>query len=124
MMRRFARWLLVLALSLSIGLQWAVVQGAAWVGMIVSYSQEVTIAQSLAMTFDGRHPCKLCKAAQRGDSTQKKQNADNPPGKFVLAAPETEPFLFSCGISNCESERVCASVRRSHRPPSPPPKAV
>ena len=123
-MRRYVRCLLVLALSLSIGLQWAVVQGAAWVGMIVSYSQEVTISQSLTMTFGGSHPCKLCKAAQRGDSTQKKQNADNPPVKFVLAAPETEPFLFSHGISDCEAAPACAVVRRSHRPPSPPPKAV
>jgi hypothetical protein len=124
MMRRFALWLLVLALSLSIGLQWAVVQGAAWVSMIVSYSQEATISESLTMTFDGNHPCKLCEAAQRGESTQKKQNTDNPPVKYVLAAPEMEPFVFPHDDSICEPESVCFSVWRSHGPPSPPPEAV
>jgi len=121
-MLRLVRWLLVLALSLSIGLQWAVVQGAAWVGMIVSYSNEATIAQTLAKTFDGKHPCKLCEAAQRGESTQKKQDADSPPVKLVLAAPEVEPFVVPYGASDVEPARGFVEARWSQPPPVPPPR--
>lgn len=121
-MRRIVRWLLVLALSLSIGLQWAVVQGAAWVGMIVSYSKETTLAETLSRTFDGRHPCKLCEAAQRGESTQKKQDADSPPVKCVLAAPEPEPFVVPDGASGVEPARGFVETWWSQPPPVPPPR--
>lgn len=121
-MRHLVRWLLVLALSLSIGLQWAVVQGAAWVRMIASYSKEATISQALAKTFDGSHPCKLCKAAQRGESTQKKQDAESSLAKFVLAAPETEPFVVPDGASGVEPARRFVEGRWSQAPPVPPPR--
>jgi hypothetical protein len=123
-MHRLARWLLVVALSLSIGLQWAVVQGAAWVGMFVSFSKEATFSQSLSRTFDGRHPCGWCKAAQRGESTQGKQNAEHPPLKLVLAATEAEPFDFSPAGPGPEPEHACSVVQRSHAPPLPPPRAA
>lgn len=123
-MRRLVRWFLVLALSLSIGLQWAVVQGAAWVGMIVSFSKEATISQTLSRTFDGSHPCKLCHAAQRGESTQKKQDTDTPAIKFVLAAPELEPFVVLQGASDVGPARALAVTWWAHPPPVPPPKAA
>ncbi len=123
-MRRIVRWFLVLALSLSIGLQWAVVQGVAWVGMIVSYSKEATRSRSLSMTFDGRHPCKWCHAAQEGDSTQKKQDSERRQDKLVMAAPETEPFVFARCVPSGEPDGTWAMVWRPQPPPSPPPKAV
>ena len=121
-MLRLGRWILVLALSFSIGLQWAVVQGAAWVGMIVSYSKEATISQTLSRTFDGRHPCKLCKAAQRGESTQKKQDADNPPVKFVLALPEHDDFFFEPPAPSEVKFIAGVDGRLVARPAVPPPK--
>ena len=121
-MRRFVRWLLVLALSLSIGLQWAVVQGAAWVGMIATYSRTATISQALTMTFDGAHPCKLCKAAQRGESTQDAPKTGNSPVKLVLAAPEHDAFFFE---PQAPAEAVFAAAidgRLVVRPAVPPPR--
>lgn len=123
-MRSLSRWLLVVVLSLSIGLQWLVVQSAAWVGMVVSFSKETTLRQAVVMTFDGRHPCDWCKAAQRGESTQKKENAGNPTVKMVLAAPEAEPFVFVPNDSDAEPAPGFVFVRRSHPPPSPPPRAA
>ncbi len=33
-----------------------------WVGMAISYSQDSSsFSEALAKTFDGKHPCKLCK---------------------------------------------------------------
>lgn len=122
--RRIAHWLLVLTLSLSIGLQWAVVQGAAWVGMIVTYSQENSISRSLTMTFDGNHPCEMCQAAQQGESSQKKQNSEKPQDTLVLAAPETEPFIFARRVPVDEPDRMWAVVVRSQAPPLPPPKVA
>ena len=93
-MRRIARWLLVLALSFSIGLPWAFLQSVAWVGMIVNFAQEVPLAKAVAMTFDGKHPCKMCQAMERGKSSQTKQDTKQVPVKLDLAEPEHDDFLF------------------------------
>jgi hypothetical protein len=70
---RFAKGLLVTALMVSIGAQWAVLQSAAWVGMALSYSlQERSVAEGLSKTFDGQHPCPLCKAVDKGKQSEKK----------------------------------------------------
>ena len=67
MLRRFAHFLIVTALVLSIGLHWMVLQSAAWVGMVVSYTQETgALSTALEQTFDGDHPCKLCAAVSEG----------------------------------------------------------
>lgn len=39
------------------------VQEVAWVRMLVSYTQERGLKRGVIETFDGQHPCKLCKKA-------------------------------------------------------------
>jgi hypothetical protein len=65
--RRAARFLLVCSLMISIGAQWALLQGVAWVGMAVTYSvQDGSVSEGLSKTFDGEHPCPLCKVVKKG----------------------------------------------------------
>jgi hypothetical protein len=39
------------------------VQEVAWVKMLVSYTRESGLKQGVIATFDGKHPCSLCKQA-------------------------------------------------------------
>ena len=39
------------------------VQEIAWAGMLVNYSRSQGIVDGVKRTFDGRHPCSLCKKA-------------------------------------------------------------
>jgi hypothetical protein len=65
-LKQFARLLLLTSLMVSIGGQWLVLQGVAWVGMAVSYSLEAgSVSSGLSKTFDGEHPCPLCKAVKK-----------------------------------------------------------
>jgi hypothetical protein len=65
--KKAARFLLVCSLMVSIGAQWALLQGVAWVGMAVTYSvQDGSVAEGLSKTFDGEHPCPLCKMVKKG----------------------------------------------------------
>jgi hypothetical protein len=74
---RFARFLLLATLMVSIGGQWVVLQGVAWVGMAVSYSlEEGSVGSGLSKTFDGEHPCPLCKAVKKG--SQEDQDSATP----------------------------------------------
>lgn len=60
--------MLVCGLCLSVGLQWMVLQGVAWTGMLISFSKDGTILEAMGKTFDGAHPCPLCCAVQQGQS--------------------------------------------------------
>ena len=78
-MRAGLKWLSVLLLVLSLGLHWAVLQTVAWAGMIVAYSRDSTVQQAVSKTFDGQHPCPLCKAIEQGREQEKQQ--DQKPSK-------------------------------------------
>lgn len=46
-------------------------------GMLVSFSQKDGFATALEKTFDGKHPCKLCKAVDQA-------RQDSCPGKALI----------------------------------------
>lgn len=55
------------ALFLSAGGHLALLQGVAWATMIRDYSRTGSVTAAVEKTFDGKHPCAMCKkiAAQR-----------------------------------------------------------
>lgn len=58
---------MALALFLVAGGHWAMLQGVAWATMVKDFSRTESLGQAVGKTFDGRHPCSLCKkiTAQR-----------------------------------------------------------
>jgi hypothetical protein len=62
-----------LALLQILGGHWAFLQTGAWIGMIVQYSQQGGLKSGLAQTFDGEHPCPVCKAVQDGQKQEQKK---------------------------------------------------
>ena len=74
-LRQIAQGLVVLSLCVSIGLHWVVLQSAAWVGMAVTYSVEKGVVEGLSETFDGEHPCKMCKIVKQGRQAEQEKPA-------------------------------------------------
>jgi hypothetical protein len=62
-----------LALLQILGGHWAFLQTGAWVGMIVQYSRQAGLKAGLARTFDGEHPCPICKAIEDGKKHEQKK---------------------------------------------------
>lgn len=64
---RIVTTVMALALFLSAGGHWAMLQGVAWASMIRDYSSTGSVTVAVQKTFDGKHPCALCKkiAAER-----------------------------------------------------------
>ena len=58
---------MTIALFLSAGGHLALLQGVAWATMIRDYSRTGSVTAAVEKTFDGKHPCAMCKkiAAQR-----------------------------------------------------------
>lgn len=81
LLAKMIRWIILGVMCLSLGLQWAVIQGIAWTSMLVSYSKSDGIVLAVAKTFDGQHPCPLCEAVEEGSRNTSGKEAGG--GKFA-----------------------------------------
>lgn len=80
MQTRLARILVLLAAVQILGGHWAVLQSVAWVKMVVDYSQSESVTVAIEKTFDGAHPCDLCKVVSKGRAAEQ----SSPLAKDVL----------------------------------------
>ena len=121
---RLAKVLVVTALAVSLGLHWAFLQTIAWAGMVASYSRTVPLKEAVSMTFDGKHPCNLCKLVRDGQRSEQQKEAQQPlvkldlvcaPALLAVHPPETEPAV---------SPVVLVPPAFAQPPPVPPPKAA
>lgn len=123
---RFARFLLVSALMISIGAQWAALQTAAWVSMAVSYTINTgSISEGLSETFDGRHPCKLCCLVKKGSESEKKDpKQESVKKKLELFAGETRRHFMVPAVTQMNPAVDDVAVVHAHAPPVPPPRVA
>ena len=116
----------VAALVFSLGLHWALLQTVAWAGMVISYSRDASLKQAVSMTFDGEHPCPLCKAIKKGQAEEKKQDGQQsrPGSKADLGLVWQAPHFTFAG----DPERIAAlnssAPSRPDEPPKPRPRAI
>jgi len=132
--RRLHRWgILLLVLTLVSG-QTAGLQLVAWTGMLIARTQDQGWAVALRTTFDGNHPCCLCKVVKVLDAadsdatpgpevpkpdkpgatkTAKPIDLHAPPSATPAAAAVGEPLVWG---------REAQRLLPQHRPqPEPPP---
>jgi hypothetical protein len=118
------RFTTVLVLVFSLGLHWALLQTVAWTGMIVSYSRQASFTQAVSKTFDGKHPCCLCKAIQKSRAEEKSRQQVKPVVKLDLGPVwQGTEFDFRCAREPVPSTHAAAPAR-SDEPPKPPPRGA
>lgn len=83
---RAGQYLLLATLFVSFGGHLALLQTIAWGNMLVNYSQTTSVKEAAKMTFDGDHPCPMCKLVK-----QSKKDEDQKP--LVKAANNVEVIL-------------------------------
>lgn len=112
------------------------VQEVAWVKMLVSYTQESGLKRGVIETFDGNHPCSLCKKAAEIREQEKPQDpADKgmPEQRLRIAwaemIPAAGPLVMPAVAGRDVSISLIAfaakdSGRGATAPDSPPPRLV
>src|SRR5271157_4336707 len=65
---------MALALTCSVGLHWCFLQSFAWTTMLVDNLTTSSFSLALQRTFDGKHPCALCKTIAQGRKSEKKSD--------------------------------------------------
>jgi hypothetical protein len=123
MFRCAGRIATISALCLSIGLHWIALQSLAWTTMVIDYSKRAPLCQAIAQTFDGAHPCSLCRVVNNGKNSEKKQDLRSATPKIdMICAPLANridrlfvPFEYAI--------RNCFLFKLGHSPPVPPPRS-
>lgn len=123
-MRRIPQALLVIALIISVGGHWALLQGVAWAGMVIRFSQTMTVSEAVEATFDGEHRCRLCRVVEEGRQQEQKSPEIKSPEKPLLYCQEGEPvLLIAPEVAPCLfSSRPL--IPRSDPPPRPRPRSA
>ena len=102
MLVRFGKFFVIVALIATTGLHWAALQTLAWTTMLADNLCTHSVKEAVTETFDGKHPCCLCKAIAAGKQSEKKtefsfqsQKLEFPLLKenFVLIAPSQFQLL-------------------------------
>jgi hypothetical protein len=99
--------MMALSLFLVAGGHWAMLQGVAWATMVHDFSRNGSLTQAVEKTFDGKHPCAMCKKiAKAKNSDASGENApvtvkiDKKAEVFVkapgseLPTPVSRPFAY------------------------------
>ena len=115
-----------LALFLTTGGHLAILQGVAWTNMVRDFAKTESIGTALEKTFDGQHPCTLCKKITESGSGKKddalasaksKLGEYLPQSQRLLTPPCPKPFHFPTALQNKPAELFFA-------PPVPIPISV
>ena len=114
----------IAALAVGTGAHWMVLQSVAWTGMLFDYSHGASLTEAVQKTFDGKHPCQLCRTIEGAEKQQKQQEAAQPvpPIKGVLApvlVVASPTFVFTVWPPLVETADAL-----SYSPPVPPPRAA
>lgn len=124
MFERCGKVLVVMALVLTTGLHWAALQTVAWTTMLASNLCDDSFSQAVIKTFDGLHPCCLCKAIAAAKKSEKKSAAVSPvmklefppaAGPLVLIPP---PKFQPPPLPDILAESLAL------KPPVPPPRTL
>lgn len=121
-LRLMPKWILVLALSGSIGLHWAFLQSVAWAGMLAGNLQGTALSEAFTRTFDGQHPCFLCKAIAACKKTEKKAELSFQVKKLEFLNQIQNPLPHAPARFLVLRPSNAAAVARILIPPSPPPR--
>ncbi len=111
-------------LIVSIGGHWALLQSVAWMGMLVSYSAEENFSAAIEKTFDGKHPCGLCKAVDHGKRSEEKKSFLKAEMKINWMLVEESPLVWSPSWMNEALPPDDPSLLVFASPPIPPPRSV
>jgi len=63
---------MALALFLVAGGHWAMLQSVAWATMVKDFSKTGSLTEAVGKTFDGKHPCAMCKKLTNARASEEK----------------------------------------------------
>ena len=124
MLSHCGRFLVVLALIAVTGLHWAALQTAAWAAMLAGNLQTCSFTRAVSQTFDGKHPCPLCKAIAAQRKSEQKNGLALELQKFEFPPVNDNTVLISPSQFVLLPQANVAAGSRPQEPLLPPPRSL
>lgn len=104
------------------GAHWGALQAVAWTTMLADNLRNGSFADAVSKTFDGRHPCPLCKQIAAERKADQKKEFSAPAKRLEFPPVRANPVLIAplrfCLVPQTETF-VCSIPQE---PPTPPPR--
>ena len=115
---------MIVAVLSATGMHWMVLQSVAWTTMLVENLQTEPLDEALVCTFDGKHPCCLCKQIAKAKQTEKKSDVQMELRRLDFSY--SNPEFALCPPSDFYELRAAneSALLILHAPAVPPPKLV
>jgi len=116
--------LVLVAFLTAMGAHWFLLQSVAWTTMLAVNLRSTSLPAAVERTFDGKHPCALCKQICKGKQTEKKSEFRVEPTKFEFSY-SAGAFVFIPPAQFWVITSPDLSATFSSDPPLlPPPRAL
>jgi hypothetical protein len=119
---RCAKFLAVIALVIMTGFQWTALQTFAWATMLANNLRTQSVSEAVCETFDGNHPCPICKAIAAAKKSQKKSEATLSLSRPEFLPPTQLAALTAPDRDHAASESEALPDSPFMRPLLPPPR--
>ena len=116
--------LMVVALLQICGGHWLALQSLAWTEMLVKYSQEAQLAEAVAKTFDGQHPCALCVSIEQGKRSERHAPVELAKVKPVFVLPAGSVLVRRMGAPWVQTLADSRGELLFEQPAVPPPRGA
>ena len=116
--------LMVVALLQICGGHWLALQSLAWTEMLVKYSHEAQLAEAVAKTFDGQHPCALCVSIEQGKKSERHAPVELAKVKPVFVLPVGSALMRCMGTPWARALLETRGELLCEQPAVPPPRGA
>jgi hypothetical protein len=115
---------MVVSIVIASGGHWAILQSFAWSRMLVKNIHDSPLAAAVEKTFDGQHPCDLCKSIASERAKEKNVPKSSTPEKVVLFFERTDVEVRVSAGADLPEPIVAEWLSKSILPETPPPNGV
>lgn len=105
------------------GAHWAALQTVAWTTMLASNLRTQSFSKAVSETFDGEHPCCMCKAIAAAKKAQKNSEATAPILKMEFTPLAGKINLYPPAQFELLPQPDFSAASLFLKPPLPPPRS-
>ena len=119
---RVGKIFVIVALVVTTGGHWAVLQSVAWTTMLADNLSTHSLSESVARTFDGKYPCPICKAIAAGKKSEKKSEFTLQTQKLEFPPAKENPVLIAPSDFRLMPQMNFFAESLTQKPLTPPPR--
>lgn len=98
-------------------------KSVAWATMLAKNARTEPLSEAISQTFDGHHPCPLCRQIAENRQREKKSDAQPELKRLEYSLDRIAFVICPPNHFYLQSESLSSAPLLTEQPPTPPPRA-